>query len=109
MTAGSGTITAPFRRAARALPKGRRPSLRAPMSVIVRKRPASIPGMATIPVADSRAAIEHRRKDGAMKRPGKDDEIEPAAGNGLLHRRALLGTAALGVVGAGLGPMATGA
>jgi sulfane dehydrogenase subunit SoxC len=44
-----------------------------------------------------------------MKRPDKDNGIEPVAGNGLLHRRALLGTAALGVAGAGLGPAATGA
>src|ERR1700681_1177765 len=46
-----------------------------------------------------------------MKRQAPDDSnaVEQVAGNGLLHRRALLGTAALGVMGAGLGPMATGA
>jgi sulfane dehydrogenase subunit SoxC len=44
-----------------------------------------------------------------MKRSDKDGGIDQVAGNGLLHRRALLGSAALGVAGAGLGPMATGA
>ena len=47
-----------------------------------------------------------------MKRRGKiPDSPNPddqAAGNGLLHRRALLGTVA-GMVGAGIGPHATGA
>jgi sulfane dehydrogenase subunit SoxC len=43
--------------------------------------------------------------------PGKQDEMEQAAGNGLLHRRALLGkgVAAAGMLGAGLGATATGA
>src|SRR3954452_23176293 len=43
--------------------------------------------------------------------PGKQDETEQAAGNGLLHRRALLGkgVAAAGMLGAGLGATATGA
>jgi len=46
-----------------------------------------------------------------MKQQAPDDSntVEQVAGNGLLHRRALLGTAALGVVGAGLGLTATGA
>ena len=43
------------------------------------------------------------------KTPDDHNQAEQVAGNGLLHRRALLGTAALGVVGAGLGPNATGA
>ncbi len=43
--------------------------------------------------------------------PETPDSLEQAAGNGLLHRRALLskGVAAAGVLGAGLGPNATGA
>jgi|KBSMisStandDraft_5_1062788.scaffolds.fasta_scaffold49161_3 sulfane dehydrogenase subunit SoxC len=49
-----------------------------------------------------------------MKRknpPDKQDEMEQVAGNGLLHRRALLGNTmmAAGVLGSGLGPGATGA
>jgi sulfane dehydrogenase subunit SoxC len=45
-----------------------------------------------------------------MKRRTPDQSSdEQAAGNGLLHRRALLGTAVAGVVGAGIGPGATGA
>ena len=49
-----------------------------------------------------------------MKRknpPDKQNEMEQVAGNGLLHRRALLGNTmmAAGVLGSGLGPGATGA
>jgi sulfane dehydrogenase subunit SoxC len=50
-----------------------------------------------------------------MKRGSKHQDehqaVEPAAGNGLLHRRALLGSgvAAAGVLGAAVGPNATGA
>jgi len=43
------------------------------------------------------------------KSPGDDGAAEQAAGNGLLHRRALLGTAVAGIVGAGIGPTATSA
>jgi len=43
--------------------------------------------------------------------PSDDETFEQVAGNGLLHRRALLGkgAAAAGILGAGLGPSATGA
>ena len=43
--------------------------------------------------------------------PGDDETFEQVAANGLLHRRALLGkgAAAAGILGAGLGPSATGA
>jgi sulfane dehydrogenase subunit SoxC len=43
--------------------------------------------------------------------PDYDETFEQVAGNGLLHRRALLGkgAAAAGILGAGLGPSATGA
>ncbi len=43
--------------------------------------------------------------------PSDDETFEQIAGNGLLHRRALLGkgAAAAGILGAGLGPSATGA
>jgi len=47
-----------------------------------------------------------------MKRknpPDKQDELEQAAGNGLLHRRALLTSGAVGIVGTGLSIGATAA
>ena len=43
------------------------------------------------------------------RRKSPDDTADQAAGNGLLHRRGLLGASAAAVVGAGLGPTATGA
>ena len=41
--------------------------------------------------------------------PDKQDELEQAAGNGLLHRRALLASGAVGLAGAGLSIGATAA
>src|SRR5580765_594189 len=41
--------------------------------------------------------------------PGKLDDVEQVAGNGLLHRRALLTNGAVGIVGTGLGTGLTGA
>jgi len=51
------------------------------------------------------------QRTGLPSRQDTSQEFEEAAGNGLLHRRALLGKsiAAAGVLGTALGPNATGA
>jgi hypothetical protein len=58
--------------------------------------------------------IARRATPGALHTPGKArelSELEPVAGNGLLHRRALLmqGAALAGALGAGTGLKTTGA
>src|SRR6266702_3413638 len=108
MTASSGLITAPSRQALMRDRLRRWPMRRHGMKVMGKTPPVRLPGMAIIGMTGRPTGIEHQSKGlTAMKRRTPDQQDETVAGNGLLHRRALLGAA--GIAGAGIGLHTTGA